>query len=208
MPGPENDMPIPYVIEKDARGERTYDIYSRLLKDRIIFLHEGIDDHVATVVIAQLLLLEGQKRDKDILLYINCPGGYVHSGLAIYDTMQYLHCDVTTICIGQAASMAALLLAAGAKGKRFALPHARIMVHQPAGGAQGQASDIEIQAREILRLKDAMNIAMSRHTGQTLERVQRDTERDFYMGPDEAVKYGLIDKVLTRREVETAAAVK
>ena len=201
-------MPIPYVIEKDARGERTYDIYSRLLKDRIIFLHEGIDDHVATVIIAQLLLLESQKRDKDILLYINCPGGYVHSGLAIYDTMQYLHCDVTTICIGQAASMAALLLAAGAKGKRFALPHARIMVHQPAGGAQGQASDIEIQAREILRLKDAMNRAMAKHTGQPLERVQRDTERDFYMGPDEAVKYGLIDKVLTRREVEAATAVK
>jgi len=194
-------MPIPYVIEKDARGERTYDIYSRLLKDRIIFLSEPIDDHIATVVIAQLLLLESQKRDKDILIYMNSPGGYVHSGLAIYDTIRYLHCNVTTICIGQSASMAALLLAAGTKGKRFALPHARIMVHQPAGGASGQASDIEIQAREILRMKEAMNQALAFHTGQPLERIERDVERDFFMSAEEAVEYGLIDKVLQPRDI-------
>ncbi|MDA3961002.1 MAG: ATP-dependent Clp endopeptidase proteolytic subunit ClpP [Planctomycetota bacterium] len=189
-------MPIPYVIEKDSRGERTYDIYSRLLKDRIIFLGEPIDDHTANVVIAQLLFLQSQKRDADIQIYLNSPGGLVTAGLAIYDTMQYLHCDVATICIGQAASMGAFLLAAGTKGKRFALPNARIMLHQPSGGAQGQASDIDIQAREILRLKDSMNAILAGATGQPLERVAKDTERDYFMGAHEALEYGLIDKVL------------
>ena len=177
-------MPIPYVIEKDARGERTYDIYSRLLKDRIIFLGEPIDDHVANVIIAQMLFLQSQKRDAEIRLYINSPGGYVTAGLALYDTMQMLHCDIATICIGQASSMGAFLLAAGTKGKRFALPHSRIMIHQPQGGTQGQASDIDIQAREILRLKEAINKVMSKHTGQPLERVERDSERDFFMGAE------------------------
>jgi ATP-dependent Clp protease protease subunit len=193
-------MPIPYVIEKDSRGERTYDIYSRLLKDRIIFLGEPIDDFNANVVIAQLLFLQSQKRDADIQMYINSPGGLVTAGLAIYDTMQYLHCDVATICIGQAASMGAFLLAAGTKGKRFALPNARIMLHQPSGGAQGQASDIDIQAREILRLKSAMNAILSRVTGQSLERVAKDTERDYFMGATEALDYGLLDKVLDPRK--------
>ncbi len=191
-------MPIPYVIEKDSRGERSYDIYSRLLKDRIIFLGEGIDDHVANVVIAQLLFLQSQKRETDITLYINSPGGYVSSGLAIYDTMQYLNCDVATVCIGQAASMGAFLLAAGAKGKRFALPHSRIMIHQPAGGAQGQASDIEIQAQEILKYKEALNGILAEKTGQDPEKVAKDSERDFYMSAHEAQDYGIIDKVVTK----------
>lgn len=191
-------MPIlPQVIEKDARGERHYDVYSRLLKDRIIFLGDVIDDFVANTVIAQLLFLQSQKRDAEVQMYINSPGGYVTAGLAIYDTIQYLHCDVATICIGQAASMGAFLLAAGTKGKRFALTHSRIMVHQPSGGTRGQASDIEIQAREILRLKDAMNRAMAHHTGQPLERIERDSERDFFMSATEAVEYGVIDKVLS-----------
>lgn len=189
-------MPIPYVIEKDSRGERTYDIYSRLLKDRIIFLGEPIDDHTANVVIAQLLFLQSQKRDADIQIYLNSPGGLVTAGLAIYDTMRYLHCDVATICIGQAASMGAFLLAAGTKGKRFALPNSRIMLHQPSGGAQGQASDIDIQAREILRLKESMNHILAGATGQPLERVAKDTERDYFMSADEALAYGLVDKVL------------
>jgi len=198
-------MPIPYVIEKDARGERTYDIYSRLLKDRIIFLGEPIDDFNANVIIAQLLFLQSQKRDADIQMYINSPGGYVTAGLAIYDTMQYLYCDVATICIGQAASMGAFLLGAGTKGKRFALPNSRIMLHQPAGGAQGQASDIDIQAREILRLKESMNRIMADNTGQPYDRVAKDTERDYFMGPEDALEYGLIDKVLSKPGKEAAA---
>ena len=189
-------MPIPYVIEKDSRGERTYDIYSRLLKDRIIFLGEAIDDYVANVIIAQLLFLQSQKRDAPIQMYINSPGGSVTAGLAIYDTMNYLHCEVRTICIGQAASMGAFLLAAGTKGKRFALPNSRMMIHQPAGGTRGQASDIEIQAREIIRMKEFMNKALADNTGQPIERVAKDSERDFFMSAQEAKDYGLIDEVL------------
>ncbi|MDW8372985.1 MAG: ATP-dependent Clp endopeptidase proteolytic subunit ClpP [Planctomycetota bacterium] len=195
-------MPIPYIIEKDARGERTYDIYSRLLKDRIIFLGEPIDDFVANVVVAQLLFLQSQKRDADITLYINCPGGVISSGFAIYDTMQYLTCDVATVCIGQAASMGAFLLAAGTKGKRFALPHSRIMIHQPMGGTQGQASDIEIQARELIRLKKELNRILAETTGQPLDKVTRDTERDHYMTAEEACAYGIIDRVVTRPQTE------
>lgn len=191
-------MPIPYVIEKDSRGERSYDIYSRLLKDRIIFLGEIIDDHVANVIIAQLLFLQSQKRDADITLYLNSPGGYVSSGLAIFDTMQYLNCDVATVCIGQAASMGTFLLAAGTKGKRFALPNSRIMMHQPAGMASGQASDIEIHAQEILRLKSALNKILAEKTGKAIETIERDSERDFFMSADEAVDYGLIDKVVIK----------
>ncbi len=192
-------MPIvPTVIEKDARGERQYDIYSRLLKDRIIFLGDPIDDWVANNVIAQLFFLQSAKRDTDINLYLNCPGGYVTAGLAIYDVIQYLHCDVVTVCIGQASSMAAFLLAAGAKGKRYALPHSRIMIHQPAGGTRGQASDIDIRAREIIRLKQTMNELFAEHTGQSVERVAKDSERDYFMGAKEAVEYGIIDRVLER----------
>ncbi len=198
-------MPIPYVIEKDSRGERSYDIYSRLLKDRIIFLGEPIDDHVANVIIAQLLFLQSQKRDADITLYINCPGGYVNDGLAIYDTMQYLHCDVATVCIGQAASMGAFLLSAGTKGKRLALPNSRIMMHQPSGGAQGQASDIDIQAQEILRLKENLNRILSENTGQDIDRIAEDCERDFYMSADEACTYGVIDKVVSKPVQEPEA---
>jgi ATP-dependent Clp protease protease subunit len=190
------------VIEKDSRGERTYDIYSRLLKDRIIFLGEPIDDFVANVVVAQLLFLQSQKRDADITLYINSPGGVISSGFAIYDTMQYLTCDVATVCIGQAASMGAFLLAAGTKGKRFALPHSRIMIHQPMGGTSGQASDIEIQARELLRLKKELNRILSDTTGKPLERVAKDTERDHYMSADEACAYGIVDKVVTKPSAE------
>jgi ATP-dependent Clp protease protease subunit len=195
-------MPIPYVIEKDSRGERTYDIYSRLLKDRIIFLGEPIDDFVANVVVAQLLFLQSQKRDADITLYINSPGGVISSGFAIYDTMQYLTCDVATVCIGQAASMGAFLLAAGTKGKRFALPHSRIMIHQPMGGTQGQASDIEIQARELIRLKQELNRILSDKTGQPLDKVAKDTERDHYMSADEACAYGIVDKVVIKPAAE------
>lgn len=191
-------MPIPYVIEKDARGERSYDIFSRLLKDRIIFLGEDIDDHVANVIIAQMLFLQSQKRDGDITLYVNCRGGFVHAGLAIYDTIRYLQCDVATVCIGQAASMGALLLAAGTKGKRFCLPHARVMIHQPSGGAQGQASDIDIQVNELLRRKAELNTILAECTGQPLERVERDAERDFYMSPEEARDYGVVDRVLAK----------
>ncbi|MBN8526139.1 MAG: ATP-dependent Clp endopeptidase proteolytic subunit ClpP [Planctomycetes bacterium] len=195
-------MPIPYVIEKDSRGERTYDIYSRLLKDRIIFLGEPIDDFVANVVVAQLLFLQSQKRDADITLYINSPGGVISSGFAIYDTMQYLTCDVATVCIGQAASMGAFLLAAGTKGKRFALPHSRIMIHQPMGGTQGQASDIEIQARELIRLKKELNRILADTTGKPLDRVAKDTERDHYMSAEEACAYGIVDKVVTKPAAE------
>ncbi|GDY12673.1 ATP-dependent Clp protease proteolytic subunit [Planctomycetota bacterium] len=191
-------MPIPYVIEKDSRGERSYDIYSRLLKDRIIFLGEAIDDFAANVIVAQLLFLQSQKRDADITLYINSPGGSVSAGFAIYDTMQYLTCDVTTVCVGQAASMAAFLLAAGTKGKRFALQHSRVLIHQPFGGTQGQASDIEIQARELIRLKREMNRIMAEKTGQSIERVSKDSERDHYMTAEEAHAYGIIDRVVSK----------
>jgi ATP-dependent Clp protease protease subunit len=191
-------MPIPYVIEKDSRGERTYDIYSRLLKDRIIFLGEPIDDFVANVTVAQLLFLQSQKRDSDITLYINSPGGSVSAGFAIFDTMQYLTCDVVTVCIGQAASMGAFLLASGAKGKRFALPHSRIMIHQPMGGTQGQASDIEVQAKELIRLKKELNRILADKTGKPLDQVARDCERDYYMSADEAHAYGIIDRVLVK----------
>ena len=191
-------MPIPYVIEKDSRGERSYDIYSRLLKDRIIFIGEPIDDFVSNVVVAQLLFLQSQKRDADITLYVNSPGGLISAGFAIFDTMQYLTCDVMTMCVGQAASMAAFLLAAGKKGKRFALPHSRIMIHQPMGGTQGQASDIEIQAKELIRLKKELNRIMSEKTGQTVEKVAKDSERDYYMSAEEACAYGIIDKVVQR----------
>lgn len=189
-------MLIPIVVEQSGRGERAYDIYSRLLKDRIIFLGTAMDDHVANVVVAQMLFLQMEDPEKDINLYINSPGGLVTSGLAIYDTMQFLKCDVTTYCIGQASSMGAVLLAAGTKGKRYALPHARIMIHQPLGGAQGQASDIEIQSREILRLRDKLNEILVEKTGQPMERIKKDTDRDFFMSADEAKEYGLVDEVV------------
>lgn len=189
---------VPFVIEQTSRGERSYDIYSRLLKDRIIFLGESIDDHISSLVIAQMLFLEAEDPDKDIYLYINSPGGIVTSGMAIYDTMQYIKPDVATICIGQAASMGSLLLAAGAKGKRSALPNSRIMIHQPAGGFQGQASDIEIQAKEIIKVKKKLNEIYARHTGQKVEKVEKDVDRDYFMSAQEAMEYGLIDKVIER----------
>lgn len=188
---------VPMVVEQTTRGERAYDIYSRLLKDRIIFVGTAIDDNVANLIIAQLLFLHMEDRDKDINVYINSPGGAVTSGLAIYDTMQFVKCDVNTYCIGQASSMGAVLLAAGKKGKRYALPHARVMIHQPWGGVQGQAVDIGIQATEILKMRDRINEILSKHTGQSLEKVQKDTDRDFFMGADEAKKYGLVDEVIT-----------
>jgi ATP-dependent Clp protease protease subunit len=193
---------VPIVIEQSSRGERAFDIYSRLLKDRIIFLGGGIDDNLADVVVAQLLFLESEDPEKDISIYINSPGGVVTAGMAIYDTMQYIKPDVSTICIGQAASMGALLLTAGAHGKRYALPNSRIMIHQPLGGAQGQASDIEIQAQEILRMKDMLNDILAHHTGQPLKRIKRDTDRDFFMSSKEAKEYGLIDEVVQRKVVE------
>lgn len=192
---------VPIVIEQSSRGERAFDIYSRLLKDRIIFLGGGIDDGVADVVVAQLLFLESEDPEKDISIYINSPGGVVTAGMAIYDTMQYIKPDVSTICIGQAASMGAFLLAAGAKGKRYALPNSRIMIHQPLGGAQGQASDIEIQAQEILRMKDSLNSILAAHTGQPLKQIKKDTDRDFFMSAKEAKEYGLIDEVVQRNVV-------
>lgn len=187
---------IPYVIEQNERGERAYDIYSRLLKDRIIFIGSPVDDMVANAVIAQMLFLQSEDADKDINLYINSPGGVVTSGLAIYDTMQFIRPDISTICIGQAASMGAVLLAAGTKGKRYALPHARIMIHQPAGGVQGQAVDINIQAREILRIKDKINQILVRHTGQPIDRIEKDTDRDYFLSSEEAKDYGLVDRVI------------
>jgi ATP-dependent Clp protease protease subunit len=193
-------MLVPIVVEQTGRGERSYDIYSRLLKDRIIFLGGGIDDQVANLVVAQLLFLEAEDPDKDIHLYINSPGGVVTAGLAIYDTMRYIKSPVSTICVGQAASMGALLLSGGEKGKRFALAHSRIMIHQPLGGFQGQATDIHIQAQEILRLKKRLNELLAEHSGQTLEKVEADTERDYFMGGDEAVAYGIIDSVITRNQ--------
>jgi len=189
---------IPYVIERTGRGERSYDIYSRLLKDRIVMLSGEINDPVASSIVAQLLFLEAEDPDKDIYLYINSPGGVITSGMSIFDTMNYIKPDVATICIGQAASMGAFLLSAGAKGKRYALPHARIMIHQPLGGAQGQATDIEIQAKEILRLKKILNEILAQNTGQSYKKIARDTERDFYMSAQEAKEYGLIDQVLEK----------
>ncbi|MEW6664949.1 MAG: ATP-dependent Clp endopeptidase proteolytic subunit ClpP [Thermodesulfobacteriota bacterium] len=194
-------MLIPIVVEQSSRGERAYDIYSRLLKDRIIFMGEQVHDSMANTIIAQMLFLESEDPDKDINLYVNSPGGSVSAGLAIYDTMQYIRPSVATICMGQATSMAALLLTAGTKGKRYALPHARIMIHQPLGGVQGQATDIDIQAREILKIKELVHKILAKHTGQTLERIRQDTERDYFMDGEEALRYGLIDKVITEREV-------
>jgi ATP-dependent Clp protease protease subunit len=188
------------VIEQSSRGERAYDIYSRLLKDRIIFLGTAINDEIANLLIAQLLFLESEDPDKDINFYINSPGGLVTAGLAVYDTMQYIKPDVTTVCIGQAASMGALLLACGAHGKRYSLPNSRILIHQPMGGFQGQASDIEIQAKEILRMKEALNQILVTHTGKDIEQIRRDTDRDFFMSGEEAAEYGLIDHVITNRE--------
>ena len=190
---------IPTVIEQSARGERAFDIYSRLLRERIIFLGTDVSDASANLIVAQMLYLESDDPEKDIFLYINSPGGSVYSGMAIYDTMQHIQPDVSTICVGLAASMGAFLLASGAKGKRMALPHARIMIHQPLGGAQGQATDIEIQAKEILYIKDNLNQLLVDHTGQPLERIEEDTDRDFFMSPEEAREYGLVDKVVTKR---------
>jgi len=191
---------IPMVIEQSSRGERAYDIYSRLLKDRIIFLGTAINDEVANLLIAQLLFLESEDPDKDINFYINSPGGLVTAGLAVYDTMQYIKPDVTTVCIGQAASMGAVLLAAGSAGKRYSLPNSRILIHQPMGGFQGQASDIEIQAREILRMKERLNQILVKHTGKEIEKIQTDTDRDYFMSGLEARDYGLIDHVITNRD--------
>lgn len=190
---------VPIVVEQTARGERSYDIYSRLLKDRLIFIVGAIDDYVANLVVAQLLFLESENPEKDISVYINSPGGSVTAGLSIYDTMQFVKPDVSTMCVGQAASMGAWLLAGGAKGKRYCLPHSRIMIHQPLGGVQGQATDIGIHAREILHLRERMNEILANHTGRSVEQIQQDTERDRFMGGDEAVKYGLVDSVLEKR---------
>ena len=191
---------VPMVVEQTARGERAYDIYSRLLKDRLIFIVGPVEDQMANLVVAQLLYLESENANKDIHLYINSPGGVVSSGLSIYDTMQFINCDVSTICVGQAASMGALLLAGGAKGKRFALPHSRVMVHQPSGGYQGQVTDIHIHAQEVLELKRRLNLIMARHTGQSIERIEQDLERDNFMSAEAAVEYGLIDTVLAERK--------
>ena len=190
---------IPMVVEQDGRGERAFDIYSRLLRDRIIFLGTSIDDEVANLVIAQMLYLESEDPDKEIFFYLNTPGGHVSSGMAIYDTMQYIKPAVSTVCMGQAASMGALLLAAGEKGKRFALPHSRILIHQPLGGFQGQATDINIQAREILRLKDELNQILAQITGQTLDKIAADTERDYYMTGEQAKQYGIVDEIIVKR---------
>ena len=195
---------VPMVIEKTGRGERAYDIYSRLLKDRIIFIGTSIDDIVSNIIIAQLLFLQTENSEKDINVYINTPGGHVTSGLAIYDTMQFVKPDVNTYCVGQAASMGALLLAAGTKGKRFALPHARIMIHQPWGGVQGAATDISIQAKEILRLKERIEQILAKHTGQSLDKVKKDTDRDYFMEPEEAKKYGLVDEVIESAKKKSA----
>ncbi len=193
-------MPVPYVVEQTHRGERSYDIYSRLLKDRIIMLGTEINDDVANVIVAQMLFLESEDPDKDINVYINTPGGEVTAGLAIYDTMQYVKPAVSTICVGQAASMGAMLLLAGAKGKRYALPNSRIMIHQPMGGARGQATDIDIQAREIIRMRGKLNELIMKHTGQTLERIEKDTDRDYFMGALEAKQYGIIDEVVVQKK--------
>jgi ATP-dependent Clp protease protease subunit len=194
-------MLIPIVIEQSSRGERAYDIYSRLLKDRIIFMGEQVHDSMANTIIAQMLFLESEDPDKDINLYVNSPGGSVTAGLAIYDTMQYIRPEIATICMGQATSMGALLLASGAKGKRYALPHARVMIHQPLGGVQGQATDIDIQAKEIMKIKDLIHKILVKHTGQTLERIRQDTERDYFMDVQEALRYGIVDRVITERDM-------
>lgn len=199
---------IPIVVEQSSRGERAYDIYSRLLKDRIIFLGTVVADEVANVIIAQMLFLESEDPDKDINFYINSPGGLVTAGLAIYDTIQYIKPDVATLCLGQASSMGALLLAAGAKGKRFTLPHSRILIHQPLGAFQGQATDVEIQAKEILRMREKLNEILAHHTGQPLEKIQSDTDRDFFMSGEEARKYGIVDKVIIEREIPKAITKK
>ena len=190
---------VPMVVEQTARGERSYDIYSRLLKDRVIFMTGQVEDHMANLIVAQMLYLESENPDKDIHLYINSPGGSVIAGLSIYDTMQFIQPNVSTMCIGQAASMGAMLLAGGAKGKRYALPHSRLMIHQPSGGAQGQASDIEIQANEIIKMRENLNILLSKHTGQEEETIARDTERDHYMSAEQALEYGLVDKIIETR---------
>lgn len=195
----------PTVIEQTPRGERAYDIWSRLLKDRIIFLGTAVDDQIANSVLAQLLFLESEDPEKDIIMYINSPGGVVHSGLAIYDAMQYVRCDVSTVCVGMCASMASLLLAAGAKGKRYILPHSRVMLHQPHGGARGQATDIEIATREMLKTKELNNRILSRHTGQPEDKIARDLERDYYMGPQEAIEYGVVDKLVERHAQSMSA---
>lgn len=195
-------MLIPIVVEQSSRGERAYDIYSRLLKDRIIIMGEEVLDAMANTVIAQMLFLESEDPDKDINMYVNSPGGSVTAGMAIYDTMQYIKPDVATICMGQATSMAALLLAAGAEGKRYALPHSRIMIHQPLGGTQGQATDIDIHAKEILKMRDTLNHILFQHTGQPIEKVKKDTERDYFMTSEEAKEYGIVDKVITTREMQ------
>ena len=199
IPPPMHANLVPIVIEQTGRGERAYDIYSRLLRDRIIILGTPIGDEIANLIVAQLLFLESEDPEKDIYIYINSPGGSVTAGLAIYDTMQYIKPECSTLCVGQAASMAAWLLAAGAKGKRFALPHARIMIHQPAGGVQGQASDIDIQAREIIRLREQMNNILVKHTGQSLKRIEKDTDRDLFLTGKQAVEYGLVDEVIVTR---------
>ena len=201
-------MLIPVVVEQSARGERAYDIYSRLLKDRIIFLGDAIHDDMANTIIAQLLFLESEDPDKEVSVYINSPGGSVTAGLAIYDTMQYIKPDVATICMGQCASMGALLLAAGAKGKRYALPHSRVMIHQPMGGVQGQATDIDIQAKEILKIKETVHQILVEHTGQSIKKIRQDTERDFFMSGEEALKYGIVDKIIKKREINPESDTK
>ena len=193
---------VPMVVQQDARGERSFDIYSRLLRERVVFVGTAIDDDIANLVVAHLLHLEAEDPDKDIQLYINSPGGVVTAGLAIFDTMQYVRCPVSTLCLGQAASMAAWLLSAGAKGKRFALPHARIMIHQPLGGVQGQATDIDIQAREILRIREQLNNVLVKHTGQSIKKIEKDTDRDMFMTGKQAVEYGLVDEVIVNRPVK------
>ena len=201
-------MLIPMVIEQSSRGERAYDIYSRLLKDRIIFMGEQVVDSMANTIIAQMLFLESEDPDKDINIYINSPGGSITAGLAIYDTMQYIKPDIATICMGQTTSMAALLLAAGTKGKRYALPHGRVMIHQPLGGAQGQATDIDIHAREILKMRDELNEILAKHTGQDIEKIRKDSERDYFMSSEEAKEYGIIDRVISKREMQEQFAKK
>jgi len=193
---------VPMVVEQSSRGERAYDIYSRLLKERVVFIVGPIEDQTANLIVAQLLFLESENPDKDIHLYINSPGGSVSAGMAVYDTMQFVRCDVSTMCVGQAASMGAVLLSAGAKDKRFCLPHSRVMIHQPLGGYQGQATDIDIHAREILKIRGQLNEIFARHTGQKVETIARDTERDNFMDPQQALEYGLIDKILTNRTVD------
>ena len=195
---------VPMVVEQTARGERSYDIYSRLLKDRVVFIVGGIEDQIANLVVAQLLFLESENPDKDIHLYINSPGGVVTAGMSIYDTMQFIKPDVSTICVGQAASMGSLLLAGGTKGKRHCLPHSRVMIHQPSGGFQGQASDIDIHAREVLKLRAQLNGILAKHTGQSVEQIEKDSDRDYFMGAEEAVEYGVVDSVLSVREMPGA----